>query len=400
MEQKKQETQTEETVAQEVATQETVTFEFEKLEQMVTDVWGVNVMGSDVGTLVTALGILLFFMILRGPFSRFIIQRFRKISDKTKNDWDDALIDAVEQPISLVPVVLGLYVATAYIDPEGRLAQVIYNIEKSLIAIVLFWVIYNAVSPITRLMSNLEKIFSKAMVAWLRKGLKLFVFLLGLATILELWGIKVAPLIAGFGLFGVAVALGAQDMFKNLIAGLTVIAEKRFHPGDWIKIDGVVEGTVEDIGFRSTLVRRFDKAPVHVPNTSFADRAVTNFSAMTHRRIYWKIGVLYSSSVDQLKTIRDGIENYVLNNDDFAKPPEVATFVRIDAFNASSIDIMLYCFTKTTDWGQWLEIKEELAYNIKKIVEEAGSDFAFPSTTVYLESNGADQPEDFVPPKK
>lgn len=377
-----------------------IELDFAALEEMILDVWGVDVMGSDVGTLVTALGILLFFMILRGPFSRLIIQRFRRISDKTKNDWDDAVIDAVEKPISLVPVVFGLYIATAYIDPEGRLAQVIYNIEKSLIALVLFWVIYNAVDPVARLMSNLEKVFSKAMVAWLRKGLKVFVFLLGLATILELWGIKVAPLIAGFGLFGVAVALGAQDMFKNLIAGLTVIAEKRFHPGDWIKIDGVVEGTVEEIGFRSTLVRRFDKAPVHVPNTSFADRAVTNFSAMTHRRIYWKIGVLYSSSVDQLKQVRDGIENYVLTNDNFAKPPEVSTFVRIDAFNASSIDIMLYCFTKTTDWGEWLEIKEELAYNIKKIVKDAGSDFAYPSTTVYLETGDKDQAENFVPPEK
>lgn len=76
-------------------------------------------------------------------------------------------------------------------------------------------------------------------------------------------------------------------MFKNLIGGLLVNGEKRFNLGDWIKVEGVVEGTVEDIGFRSTMVRRFDKAPVYVPNSQLADKAVTNFSAMTHRRIYW-----------------------------------------------------------------------------------------------------------------
>ncbi len=197
-------------------------------------------------------------------------------------------------------------------------------------------------------------------------------------------------------MFGVAVALGAQDMFKNLIAGLTVIAEKRFNPGDWVKIDGEVEGTVENIGFRSTLIRRFDKAPVHVPNAKLSDNAVINFSKMTHRRIYWVLGVEYSTTVDQLKKIRDGIEKYVLGNDAFAKPPEVSTFVRIDSFNDSSIDIMLYCFTKTTDWGEWLAIKEELAYTIKDIVEGAGTGFAFPSQSVYLE--GA--PEIFQPPEK
>ncbi len=183
-----------------------------------------------------------------------------------------------------------------------------------------------------------------------------------------------------------AVALGAQDMFKNLIAGLLIIGERRFQRSDWIKVDGIVEGTVERINFRSTTVRRFDKAPVHVPNTELSDNAVTNFSAMTHRRIYWKLGVEYRTTVDQLRQIRDAIESYVLGSDEFAHPPEVSTFVRVDSFNDSSIDFMLYCFTKTTDWGEWLEIKERLAYKIKDIVEEAGTGFAFPSQSLYVES--------------
>jgi MscS family membrane protein len=177
-----------------------------------------------------------------------------------------------------------------------------------------------------------------------------------------------------------------------------VLAERRFHVGDWIKVDGVVEGTVETIGFRSTAVRQFDKALVQVPNASLADNAVINFSQMTHRRIYWKIGVVYDTTVDQLRFIRDQIEAYVLNSEDFAKPPEVSTFVRIDSFGASSIDIMLYCFTKTTVWGEWLAVKEQLAYRIKDIVEEAKSGFAFPSTSLYVESYPSDQPELFQPP--
>ena len=122
------------------------------------------------------------------------------------------------------------------------------------------------------------------MMDWLVKAVKAVLFFIGVATVLDVWGIKIGPIIAGFGLFGVAVALGAQDLFKNLISGILILGERRFMRGDWIKVDGVVEGTVENIGFRSTLVRRFDLAPVYVPNAKLSDGSVTNFSKMTFRR--------------------------------------------------------------------------------------------------------------------
>jgi len=126
---------------------------------------------------------------------------------------------------------------------------------------------------------------------------------------------------------------------------------------------------------------------------------VTNFSAMTHRRIYWTIGVAYHTTVPQLQQIRDGIEQYLLTHDAFERPENVATFVRIDSFGDSSINILLYCFTRTTNWGEWLAVKENLAYQVKNIIEGAGSSFAFPSRSLYVESwPGAGQPEVFTPP--
>lgn len=374
--------------------------QLQKFKTLFSDVWNTEALGTDVGTWIIVVLIFLFFVMLRGVFTRFLFSKLGRLTAKTKNDLDDKIFQAIEKPVSLLPVAIGLFIATSYLDPAGKLAGIVYNFEKSLISLVLFWSLYNALDPLSQSMTKLEKMFSAPMVSWLRKGLKFLILFVGIAAILEIWGIKVAPILAGFGLFGVAVALGAQDMFKNLIAGLTVIAEKRFHPGDWILVDGVVEGTVEDIGFRSTQVRRFDKAPVHVPNAKLADSAVTNFSSMTHRRIYWKIGVTYDTTIKQLKEIRDGIENYVIKNDDFAAPEDAATFVRIDSFNSSSIDIMLYCFTKTTNWGEWLAIKEKLAYRVKEIVEGAGSGFAFPSQSLYVEALPGSGPEIFVPPEK
>jgi len=294
--------------------------------------------------------------------------------------------------------VLGVFFATDYLPLNDLLANIADRLVRSLIVLVIFWGLINLLRPLSVLFRRLEELLTTAMVDWLIKATKTAFIFIGVATVLEIWGIKIAPILAGLGLFGVAVALGAQDLFKNLISGILVIAEKRFNPGDWIKVDGIAEGIVETIGFRSTLIRRFDKAPLHVPNSKLSDNSLTNFSAMTHRRIFWIIGVEYRTTISQLRTIRDNIEAFIMESDDFARPPEVPMFVRIDRFSDSSIDIMVYCFTKTTNWGVWLKIKEGLAYKIKEIVEEAGTSFAFPSRSIYVESMSDDQAEVFVPP--
>ena len=372
------------------------------------DVWQNGFMGIDIGQFLIAMAIFLCFLVLRRLFASFVMKRIHRLTKKTRTELDDNLIAALEKPLTFVPVVLGLFFATEYLSLKGDLDLFSDKVLRSLVVGLLFWFMVNTVQPFSFLLGKLEKIFSISMVEWLVRAIRWMLVFLGMATVLEIWGIKVGPILAGLGLFGVAVALGAQDLFKNLISGILVLAEKWFKKGDWIKVDGVVEGTVECIGFRSTLIRRFDKAPVHVPNTKLADSAVINFSAMTHRRIYWVIGVEYRTTIEQLRQIRDRIEDYVMNNEDFAKPPAVPTFVRIDKFNDSSIDIMLYCFTKTTVWGDWLAIKEDLACKVKEIVEQAGTGFAFPSQSIYVEAlpgnseseafPGGASPEPFIPP--
>ncbi|MDG1021631.1 MAG: mechanosensitive ion channel family protein [Emcibacteraceae bacterium] len=371
---------------------------------LVLDVWNNGLYGIDVGKTIAALLIIYISMLFRHLFSRIVLGRLRALTKKTKSKIDDEVIDVIEKPVGFLPIVIGIFFATEILNLTGNLAEGADNLNRSLITFNIFWAFYNVIGPLSLTFGKLKDIFSSSMINWLIKAMHgLFIFL-GVASILEIWGIQVAPLIAGLGLFGVAVALGAQDLFKNLISGLFIIGEKRFHPGDWVKIDGIVEGTVEEIGFRTTTIIRFDKAPVYVPNTKLSDNAATNFSRMSHRRIFWKIGLLYDTSKDQLKNIRQDIEDYIMGNDEFAHPPEVATFVRIDSFNDSSIDIMLYCFTKTTVWGEWLEIKERLALKIKEIVEHHESNFAYPSQSIYIENlpdnNIAEKAEAFIAEEK
>lgn len=366
------------------------TSDFEEFWQLVVDVWENGLLGVDIGQILIALAIFITLLMVRDLFTRFVVRRLEKLVARTETQLDDTLVDALRNPIRFVPVVLGFFLATSYLSLSDELQNFATNMNRSLIAFTIFWALYRMSDPLSAIMMRAAHVLTTSMIQWISKAVKVAFVLLGAATILEVWGIQVGALIAGLGLFGVAVALGAQDLFKNLIAGLFVIGERRFHPGDWILVKGIVEGTVEEIGFRTTTVRRFDKAPVYVPNAQLSDNAVTNFSRMTYRRIKWVIGLEYRSTEEQLSKVRDEIEAYITDHDDFVQPADTSTFVRIDRFSDSSIDILLYCFTHTTDWLDWLAIKERLLLEIKSIVEKAGTGFAFPSRSLYLEALGDD----------
>ncbi|WP_339739912.1 mechanosensitive ion channel family protein [uncultured Maricaulis sp.] len=359
-------------------------------------VWQTSFLGVSVGHGVSAVVVVVLGITLRSVLAGTLIAVLKRMAQKTENGVDDAIVDALAGPLKLLPVTIALFFALNILE-AGTGSTAISDVDRiipSLVAIGIFWALHNTVEPFIHLMRALQNALTPVMLDWLTKAMRILFVVIGAAAVLQIWDIPVGGIIAGLGLFGVAVGLGAQDLFKNLIGGLLVLAEKRFLPGDWIKVDGVVEGTVEAINFRSTLVRRFDKGPVYVPNSKLSDNAVTNFSRMTHRRTYWIIGVRYDTSVEQLKTIRDRVLDYVTNHPGYAQAPEVSTFMRVDSFGPSSIDFMLYCFTRTTNWGEWLALKEELAFTIKTIVEEAGTDFAFPSSSIYLEQGA----ELFSPP--
>ena len=377
---------------------EQITATFKNFWTVVHSVWNQGVLGQSLSQAVIGLLIFLVFFVFRGLFRRFVITVIERWTKKSTNSFDDELSQALAGPLQVLFIALGLFFAFQYVGFKGEMETLADNIVRTVITVAIFWALYNMIKPLSGLLCRLEGVLTAEMLTWLITGIRWGVLFLGGATILQLWGIQVGPILAGLGLFGVAVALGAQDLFRNLIGGLCVLIEKRFKVGDWVMVDGVVEGTVEHIGFRSTKVRRFDQAPVFVPNQKLSDNAVTNFSRMTYRRIYWKIGLEYKISLEQLKAIREKIETYLQTNEVFVQPPAASMFVRVDAFNASSIDLMLYTFTHTTVWGDWLAHKETLAYEVKQIVEGEGASFAFPSQSIYIEKHPEGTPEPFVPP--
>jgi len=347
------------------------------------EVWNEGILGIDIFQILIGLGIFLIFLLFRGLVGKVIIRRLEKIAKKTSNILDDAFVKAMEGPARFFPIVIGFFIASYYLEfsPESR--EFIDTLNRTLITILIFWLLHQFIQPVSYLLGGLEKVLTKELIGWIIKALKILIMILGAAAVLELWGIKIGPIIAGLGLFGVAVALGAQDLFKNLISGILVLVEKRFKVGDWIIVEEIIEGIVERIGFRSTVVRKFDKSLAIIPNFQFAENAVINVSATTNWIISWVITLQYNTTVEQLKKIRDEIEKYITTHKDYKTSLGYA--VRVDKFSDSSIDMYIRCFTVTDDWDEWLKVKERLAIEIKQIVEKNNASFAFPSQSIYVE---------------
>ena len=356
---------------------------FNNFKDLFLSVWNRGILGIDIFEILIGLGIFLIFLIFRGLISKLIIKKLEIISQKTTNKLDDTFVKAMEGPARFLPIVLGFFIASYYMSFSDDSRSFVENINRTLITILLFWIIHQIIEPISYILSGLGKILTRELIGWIIRSLKVLIFILGAAAVLELWGIKIGPIIAGLGLFGVAVALGAQDLFKNLISGILVLVEKRFKMGDWILVEGIIEGIVEKIGFRSTTIRKFDKSLAIIPNFQFAENAVINVSQTTNWIISWIINLQYDSTVEQLKKVRDEIEDYIKSHEDFDS--QIGYAVRIDKFAESSIDMYVRCFTKTDEWEKWLSVKERLAIQIKQIVEKNGAAIAFPSQSIYVE---------------
>ena len=331
--------------------------------------------------------LLILFAILFNTFiANFIVNRLKVFVKKTGNKIDDSLFNALIPPCKLLPLVIVFFMISLAFDKNSNLGFYFVKINNSFATIFVFWFMHRLLIPFSIFFVKLENTLSKALVAWIINAIKYLIIFLGVAALLETWGIKVGPVIAGLGLLGVAVALGAQDLFKNLISGIMILMEKRFQIGDVIKVPGHTEGTVEQIGFRSTLIRTFDSTPITLPNYIFAEAPILNFSKREFRRINWLIGLEYNSKLDQIKNFTNSLSHFIENSKDFTVNDNFKSFIRLDKFNDSSIDILVYCFTSTNDWEEYLFIKEKLAIFIKEKVEETNLNFAFPSQSVYIEN--------------
>ena len=352
---------------------------------LVKEVWNTGFLGIDIGSIISSLLVILIAFLFRGFVISVILNALGRLADSTESKIDDEILNALKRPIGLIPITIALYVCTLILPLSGLIGDIATNIVKAFVVFTIFSALANSVKPIFEALST-SSWLTASMQMWLERASKFIVWVIGIAIILDIFGIQIGPLVAGLGLFSVAVALGAQDFFKNLISGILIIGEHRFQPGDRIEVSGQLHGIVETIGFRSTVIRTFDTAPMVIPNKDLSDVKVINHGEMINRRINWKINLIYSTDVNQLQSIRDDIKKYILESNDFATDGDLDPVVRIVELGGSSIDLLVVAYADPMGFAAFNEVKESLIFNIMKIVKANKSEFAYPSTSLYVES--------------
>lgn len=357
----------------------------------ISEIMNRNIFGVSIERLFIFFSIILLTFIIKSIAQYILEKKMTVIAKKTKTELDDMIIDALKNPLGYFILLQGFYAAILFLQlPEkiSRFDITVSDIVHSIYILVLsFIVLYFIFKLIDILAYFLHREAKKSkstlddlLVPLVIRSLRILVLTLGILFILENFGYDITSLLAGLGLGGLAFALAAQDTVSNLFGSITVFSDKSFQLGDWISI-GDIEGTVEDIGFRSTRIRRFDQALVTVPNSQFIKGGVINYSARKKRRIEFYLGVTYSTSVNKMKIVMEEIKKIITEDNRF---DHSFFMVKFTDFGAFSLNIYIYCFTNTTIWDEFLTIREDLNLKIMLMLEQQNVEIAFPSQTLYL----------------
>ena len=337
---------------------------------ILSEVWMNGLLGISMTKILISFAILLLSFLLRGFVVTVVISSIERLAKSTESTLDDEILKAVKKPLGYVPITIGIYIVTMILPLDGVAGEISSNVVKALIIFTIFSALTNSIHPIFTAMSSTSWL-TESMQIWLERSSRVIIWIIG---------------IAGLGLFSVAVALGAQDFFKNLISGILIIGENRFQPGDRIEVPGQLHGIVDTIGFRSTIIKTFDTAPMIIPNKDLSDMRLINYGNMEYRRINWVINLIYSTSLEDLEKICDQISDHISNSDDFVDNPNQAHLVTINELGASSIDVGILCYSSVCGFSEFKKIKHRLIKNIIKIVDSNNSEFAYPSSSIFVES--------------
>ncbi len=345
---------------------------------------GESAFGFTYGQIVAAFVIIIFILLIRPFLVRLIIELLLKLAKKTETKYDDLVIKNLKKPLGFSFLILALYSFLSILYLRNSFANLLLS---SMLIFNFFWIVWAVVNAlqgvIYRATSKLSKDLSNELTHFFLRVIKILIWLIGLSSVLSIWGINVTAIIASLGLGGLAFALAAKDTAANLFGSIALLFDKSIKIGDWIRVDGV-EGIVEDIGMRTTKIRTFEKSLVVVPNQIVANSHIENFSRRSVRRIKMSLGLVYETTNEQLEAIIADIKSMLKNHKKIAK--DETMLVNFDNFGESAQEIFIYTFTNTANWQEYLDIKEDIYFKISEIVKRHNSSFAFPSQSIYVES--------------
>lgn len=370
-----------------------------------------NFIYTDVGRLALFI-IVIFLSYILKDIGQMIFPALQKLFPETEDIDDDVEVEDFEglkKPMAFLVKVFGINLAMDILfypgDPH-RIVEVAlyvaYLVGFARLLIVFIEVIFDVYFTSSYKRRNIA--FRKELVNLIKQIIKAIIFIVAFLLFLKELNVDITGFVASLGLGGLVIAMASKDTISNFFGSIKIIFDEAFSQGDWIKVAGV-EGTVVELGFISTKIRTFDNAMISLPNAKLANESVINFNRRkVGRRIKMHIGVTYSAKREDLLKAVDAIREMMINHPEIATESKIGTIgkrsslvekndllgikstllVHVDSFEDSSINILIYAFSKTVNWAQWLEVKEDIMMKIWEILDTHGLEIAFPTQTIHL----------------
>ena len=337
-------------------------------------------------------GIFVLFLFLKNIFAKYVIKLLDNIFTTLKIKSARIILNAFEDPIKLLFIVIGSYVLLFIVNRAmgWNANEIINKMAQTAIIIIIAMGLNNLVNNSNGLIDRASERASEkydikvtvVLIPMMCKVVKFLTIAFTLIQIANVWGMDVNAFITGLGLSGVVVALAAKDYAANMMSGVIIFLDSPFNIGDWIRC-GELEGIVEDISFRSTRIRTFDKVLISVPNSVLVNDPILNYNKRETRRVTMDIGVTYDTSIEQMHMCLENIRNMLENHDGVDNELINVCFSKL---NESSLDISLYFFINKIGFNDYMNVKEDINFKIMKILEDAQVEVAFPSRSVYIKN--------------
>ncbi len=329
-----------------------------------------------------------FIVVLIAAFANFLIKRFlvrllSKLGD-TRTNWDEIVLQAMTRPMGWIVWLVGLDFAASIIYTETDTA--IFSASEAIrnigVLVCITWFVLGFIQGAEQEISQNSEQLDKHTAEAISKLVRLAVIITAALVILQTMGFSISGVLAMGGVGGIAVGFAAKDLLANFFGGLIIYLDRPFSIGDWIRSpDRAIEGTVEKIGWRITVIRNFESQPVYVPNSVFTNIVVENPSRMANRRIYETIGLRYRD-IDSMDTIVEEVKAMLINHE--AIETGQTMIVNFNAFSDSSVDFFIYAFTKTSKWIEFHTVKQDVMLKVAEIIEANQAEIAFPTSTLHV----------------
>ena len=359
---------------------------------MDTEILLTNFLGNSIKDYIYFFGIILIGLIFKKLISKYLSNILYKVVGKKDNNVGiDKFDELLTKPIGFFIVLCFIYFGASYVSYPSFIDENFQSIFSKIFSLFLIYAIYKIFVKVIDYIglilkqraAETENKMDDQLIPFAIEIGRILVVIFALFFILgNVFDINITALATGLGIGGIAIAMASKESLENLLGSFTIFFDRPFTVGDVVKV-GTVTGLVEKVGFRSTRIKTFDKSVVTVPNKKMIDAELDNLGLRPVRRVKFHIGLTYDTSTEQIKKIVSDIQEMINSHEKTNEEGKV----RFQEFGASSLDIMVLYYVNSPKWEDLIDVKEDVNYKIMDIVKKHKSDFAFPSTSVYLQQN-------------